>query len=580
MKLAGALGRFFGRNYDRKIERPHGISSWLGDRPDFISSLSLSLQHLSIQSVYFLVPAAAIAAIANNPAEVTRFLCLSILAAAIWQGLQVWTSGWVGSGYPIPAVQSTVMVSAYIIAGDAHVGFNGLAALILLTGFFALILTFALNRIRIILPNEISGVVVILVGVGTVSLAAKLLGLTTADQPVDAHALIVVFLCLTIISVISLSRTRVAKLSVLLGALLSIVPAILLGEGVPHVGKLLASAPWLALPDPWIPSFSHVPLGTCFVFLLIILPLKANLLGSMLAMQRASDLSWTRPDPIPLRRGLLANGIGIMIAGLIGGAVPGPGNAALGISIATGTMARRIVWFGIPLLVIIALCPKLVTLFVLVPKPIEAAVLFYVSGFLMAQGAAAVTARLLDTRRTLVVALGLSAGVLVASAPLAFQGYLSAIASPTAFGAVVAFAVNLLTLPTVAKRSEITLALNNAAGTAANEWFANLAAAWGLKARTSLYASHSLDEIIGLLIMRSVDEVKLGARWVEDRVEIQLSWTGDPLPRGERRPRVADLIGTAEAQEGFAVWMATREAQSFTQTKSGSVCSARLVFED
>ncbi|HQT43841.1 MAG TPA: hypothetical protein PLD79_07555 [Halothiobacillus sp.] len=273
MTFSAYVARLFGRRYDRKIDRPTGVTAWLNDKPDAINSLTLALQHLSVQSVYFIISAAA-ASIATDPAQIIRFLCLSILAVAIWQGLQVLNVGPFGSGYPIPSVQSRAMTSAYLLVGNANIGFHGLAALIVVTGLFAIILTFSLTRIRLILPNEILGVVVFLVGVATIGLAAKLLGLTAVHKPIDENALIVLFFCLSVISIIALSRTKAAKFAVLLDSLLSIGPALWLGEGDPNAGSLLAHSPWLAFPEPWLTNFSHIPLGTWSLFLLVVLTLK------------------------------------------------------------------------------------------------------------------------------------------------------------------------------------------------------------------------------------------------------------------------------------------------------------------
>ncbi len=324
--------------------------------------------------------------------------------------MQLLTRGWVGSGYPLPGTHTAALLSAYALAGHVGSGFGGIAAMVLITGGAAILLTFALGRLRIVLPNEIAGVVVMLIG-----------------------------------------------------ALVSILPAIWLGQGTPYAAVILAARPWFALPGPWLPDFGAVSTAPLVAYLLSLVALMATATGSFVVLQRAADGGWTRAD-----------------------APPGPATAAVGLSVGTGTLARRVVWLWVPLLVIVALCPKLAALFVLMPAPVKAAMLLYVSGFIMAQGCQLATARLLDTRRTLVVALGLSAGVLVAVAPLAFQASVPALASPLSFGAVIAFLGNLLTLPLVAQRVELTLPLDTAAGTLADEWFANLAAGWGLRARTSV----------------------------------------------------------------------------------------------
>lgn len=562
------------------MQRPPGLTFWLDEKPPLPMALGLALQHLAVQSVYFVLPAAAAAAVTPDPGEATRFLCLSILAAALWQVLQLLTRGPVGSGYPIPGTHSAALLGAYVMTGRAGGGFPAIAAMLVLTGLVAIALTFIMRRLRVVLPNEVAGVVVMLIGVALIGVAAVQLGLQPGGTPRGPNAVLIIFGSLTVMVAVALSRTRAAPFSVLIGAFSGVVPALLLGEGMPNAGAVLAQRPWLALPQPWLPDFSAISWPVLFAYFLALVAIKATATGSLVVIQRAADNDWTRPDAPPLRRGLLANGLGILAAGLIGGAAPGPATAALGLSIATGTLARRIVWCGVPLLIVLALCPKLTALAVLTPPAVKAAMLLYVAGFIMAQGCQLATARLLDTRRTMIVAFGLSAGVLVAVAPLPFQTAVPAIASPLSFGAVVAFLVNLLTVPLVGGRAERALPLDAGAGRDANDWFANLSAAWGLKARTALLAGHGLDELIQLLFARGVATVSLTAARAEDRIEIGLTWQGAPLPRAAVAPRMDDLLGSPEQHEAFAVWLATRDAQRFSQFMSARGCEARLIFED
>ncbi|WP_158292445.1 solute carrier family 23 protein [Paracraurococcus ruber] len=576
----GPLERFLGRSRDRRMQRPPGLAFWLDGEPPFPVALGLALQHLAVQSVYFVLPAAVGAAVTQDPAQVTRFLSLSILAAALWQALQIITRGPSGSGYPIPGTHTAALLGAYLVAAQAGSGFGGIGALVLLVGIASVALTFVLQRMRVFIPNEVAGVVVFLIGVALITLGTQQLGLQSLAAAPSGAAVAVVLASLAVMVVAALSRTAAARFAVIIGALVGVALALLLGETPAGAAQVLAGSPWLALPEPWLPDPGAVTPAALLAALLALVAMKATAAGSIVVIQRAADAGWTRPDAPPLRRGLLANGVAVAAAGLFGGAAPGPNTAALGLSIATGTLARRIVWLGVPLLVVLALCPKLVALFVLMPGPVKAAMLFYVSGFIMAQGCQLVTARLLDTRRTLIVAFGLTAGIAVAVAPQVFQQVLPALASPLAFGAMVAFLANLVTLPLVAQRAERRLAPGPGAAREAAEWFAGLAGAWGLKPGTARAAEHALGELAELLAGRGVTEIGLSARRAEDRVELALAWQGAPLPERARSVRPEDLLGPLEAQERFAVWLATRDAQSVTQSAVADGQMLRLVFED
>jgi hypothetical protein len=220
-------------------------------------------------------------------------------------------------------------------------------------------------------------------------------------------------------------------------------------------------------------------------------------------------------------------------------------------------------------------------LFILVPEPIKAAMLFYVAGFIMAQGSQLVTARLLDTRRMLIVAFGLSSGLAVAVAPQAFVASVPVLASPLSVGALVAFLMNLFTLPMVSRRSEIILPLDGEALTKVEEWVREVAGAWALKAQTGIAVEQSLLELADLLIERRIPTATFAARLAEDRVEITLTWAGLPLPDRPKAATASVLMGDDDdARHGFAVWLATRQAQGFKQREVAGGNEVWLAFED
>jgi NCS2 family nucleobase:cation symporter-2 len=577
---ARAESRFLGRSLDRLITRPHAVVYGLDEAPAPSATAGLALQQFAIQSIYFVIPAVLAGSLSPDPTDASRFLSLSILAAALWQVLQLLTRGPVGSGYPIPATHTAALVGAYSITGLAGLSFGGAGAMLMLTGVACVLLPFFMHRLRLVLPNEVAGVVVILIGVALVGLATHRFGLQVGEKRPDVSAVFVLVASVIVMAVVALSRTKAAPFAVLFGMIVGVPLALAFGHGYPDAAVRLAERPWIALPEPWLPRFEQVSPIPLLAFLVAIIALKATAMGSLVVMQRATDAGWTRPDSPPIRRGFLANGIAIIMAGAMGAACPGPATAAVGLSVATGTLSRRIVWTGAAILFCAAICPKLSMVFILVPEPIKAAMLFYVAGFIMAQGAQLVTARLLDTRRMLIVAFGLSSGLAVAVAPQAFVDAVPVLASPLSIGALVAFLMNLLTLPMVSRRSELNVPLDTEALTKVEQWVRGVAGAWALKAQTELAAEQSLLELSDVLMDRGIASVALGARLAEDRIEITLTWAGSPLPDRPKAATRAALMGDDEERHGFAVWLATRQSQSFRQRQVAGANEVWLTFED
>ncbi len=245
------LSKFLGRDNDRTMQKPPGLVAWFDGELGWPVSIGLALQHLAVQSVYFVLPAAAASFMSHDPADITRFLCLSILAAAIWQALQLLTRGPIGSGYPIPGTHTAATLGSYMLTGLAGGGFGAAGAMALVMGVVAVALVFVMQRLRVVLPNEVAGVVVTLIGVALVALATLQLGLQPGGTPPSTSALLVVFLALAVMVGIALSRTKASPFAVLIGALAGVMVSVVLGETPPNAAQVLAERPWLALPRPW-----------------------------------------------------------------------------------------------------------------------------------------------------------------------------------------------------------------------------------------------------------------------------------------------------------------------------------------
>lgn len=532
------LARGLSRSADRPIRRPMGIVYWLDTPAPVGSSVMLALQHIAVQSVYFVLASATATAISSDPAAGTRFLCLSILAVALWQGLQLLTWGPLGSGYPVPGTHAPAMLGPYATAGLAGVSFGAAGAMVIIAGAVAVVLSFAIRRLRLLIPNEVAGVVVMLIGVSLILLGSKLFGLQPDSAAPDPMEVVVFLFAIATMVVTSLSRTRAARLSVLVGTAAGAVLAVALGCVSPDAGEVVSQAPWFALPEPWAPDFSDLQAEPLAAFLLALVAAKVSAAGGFLMIQRAADADWTRPDSPPVQRGLLANGVSIALAGLVGAAAPGPATAAAGLSVATGTLARRIVWIGTGALVLLSLCPK-------------------------------------------VVALGLGSGALVAVSPLAFSQYVPALASPLTLGALVAFFANLATMPMVTQSAETVLALDTYDSDAATEWTTATGGSWGLKPQTARLMERAIVELSEVLALRGVQQVRLVARREEDRVVLRLRWNGAALPTPHAAaPSADDLLQEGgKAQEALAVWLATRDTR-FSQRTVGSEQEFQLIFED
>jgi len=568
-----------GRSEDRPIQRPPDIAFSLEERPPARQLLALALQQVAIQSIYFLLPAIIGQAFGLSRLDAANFLCLSVMMLGITALLQALPRGPVGSGYALPAIPSPVFVAAYLLVAEN--GNPGVAAaLTAAAGLAGLVLAAQLRGLHGIMPTEVAGVVVFLIGT---SLLPRALVAVSQDDPATGPGLVrlLAVATLALMILLALSRGRLSRFAVLIGGALGWAAALALGFAPEEQARLLEQAPWLALPRPDPPSLASFDPALLPAFALALLASFASWSGDMVAFQKAADGAWQRPDPAPIRRGLMAQSFGLLAAGLTGAMPPASSSACVGLAIATRTLSRAVAVAGGVLLLLLACSPKLVAVFVLVPDPVQAAMLGYVSCFMMATGCQLMTARMLDARRTFTVGLGLAAGLGVLIAPeFLLRDLPRALASPVTAGTLVAVALNLLTLPLVRRRAAFEIETTGRMQQEVVDCCEALGGAWGARRETMDRVKHCILEIGEILASRGIRRFAVEARLEEERIVVLLTFRGDPLPEPAARPDLDALLGPLEAQEAFAMWLATRGAAVHRQRPTGRGTEMRLEFHD
>ena len=374
---------------------------------------------------------------------------------------------------------------------------------------------------------------------------------------------------------------RLARFAVILGALLGSGMAVALMAGHPEARALLSGEPWFAWPRPVLPAFGQVTWSLVLPFFIASFCVAPSLLGDMLTYQRGTDASWVRPDMAPLRRGMLAGYLATCASALMGGFGVGTSSACVGLSVATRAYSRRATYIGSALLLALACSPKLVSISVLLPGPVSAAMLLFVSSVMLAGGITLMTSRVLDSRRAACVGLGLSAGLLALGNPEQLGHYIpAALLSPVTLGFTVAFALHLLTLRLVVQRVEVDVDFHTNPGSAIDQLVETTAGSWGLRRKTADAVRHSLVEIADILAQRGLAGARVLLQYDDGRVRARVLHDGVMLPAPSSRPLAEDMLGDSFAQESFAMWMATREALDCVRQQRDGQSSVALDYRD
>src|SRR3546814_4020866 len=267
------------------------------------------------------------------------------------------------------------------------------------------------------------------------------------------------------------------------GLLFCYLAAIILGVIDAAFLQNLRDLPWFGLPAAPALDLACSPI-LIVPFLIATIASNIKLVGLITSAQRTNDVNWRRPDMASIRGGIVADSIGNISAGVLGGVGTAVGAGNIGLAAATGATSRTIGIAAGLMFITLAFIPKLTGAIALMPHPVMGAGLLYTSCFLVISGVELIVSRLLDSRRTFIVGLSLLAGIGLDLMPLAFADapiWLAAfLGSPLAFATTLAILLHLILSLGVSKKARLSLN-GSAAADDVFRFFERWGAAWGAR---------------------------------------------------------------------------------------------------
>ena len=171
-----------------------------------------------------------------------------------------------------------------------------------------------------------------------------------------------------------------------------------------NVIEAVAAAPIVRVPDfggisyrfdPWLaPAFFAAGLAAAL-----------RTVGVVTTCQRINDANWSRPDVSNIRKGILADGLGCTIGGLLGASGMNIGPSLVGISSLSGATSRVIAPVAGAFLIVFAVLPPLATAALELPSAVAGALLTFTASVMVTSGMQIILSRPLSTRGGLIVGL-------------------------------------------------------------------------------------------------------------------------------------------------------------------------------
>ncbi|MGE5523220.1 MAG: uracil-xanthine permease family protein [Rhodospirillaceae bacterium] len=540
-----------------------------------------ALQHVAVIAAYTVYPLVVFRSIDTPTDVIAGLLSTGFLVLGAGTFLQAWSR--VGSGYLCP----TTFTATFIGPSLSAIKLGGLPLLFGMTfcsGVLQCALSGMLNRLRPYLPTELSGFVVLMVGITAGVAGMRYMLGTASGPPVTATEWLIAMLTLSLMAGLNVWGTGMLRmLCALIGLVGGYVAAVVSGL-VPEQGlAILRAAPLVALPD-------IAPTGWSFDAALVIPFIIAGLattlkaIGTVTLCQRINDAEWVRPDMISNRRGVLADGIAIAAAGALGSVGVNTSSANVALVSATGVASRRIAYVVAAMFVGLGLFPKLATVLAVMPRPVMAAALLFATCFLLINGMQIITSRMLDTRRTLVIGLAVVAGLAVEVFPSVFHGtprFLEPlVGSSLVFGTLVALALNLLFRIGVRKTVRLEVE-RSTTPTEIEDFFRRQGGAWGARpdvVERAIFGTLQLVETV----RESCDPrgpFAVEASFDEFNLDVRVVYDGKLLQFPERRPSNEDIRNTEDGMRRLAGFMMRRNADRIASTTTSGRSTVLFHFD-
>lgn len=465
--------------------KPAELIYGLNDRPPPGALAVLGAQHVFIALIMLIVPVILAIEAGMTPSGTASLISMSLIAMGIATLFQVGRLGPIGSGYLAPQITSVIYLPPGVMAAQAG-GPALLFGMTLLTGVFGLVLAQIIGRLRRFFPPELCGVVVLMIGLSVIRFAfPRFLGIEGTDASAAPAGLIVGLVTLaTIVALTITSAGQVRLYATFIGLLVGYGAAFLFGFVDRAAIDRLAEQPLFGLPS--LPTLD-LAISPALVMPFLIATIVSNIktVGLITSAQKTNDADWKRADMRSARGGIVADSIGNLSAGLLGGVGTAVSAGNVGLAAATGATARSIAVVAGLAFVALAFMPMVTTAVALMPAPVMGAGLLFISCFLVTSGLELILSRMLDARRTFVVGLSILAGIGLDVMPDAFAGAPAwtapVFASPLALAAILAFGLNAVLNIGVAKKARLELTPDQPAHETVVRFFERRGAMWGAR---------------------------------------------------------------------------------------------------
>jgi xanthine permease XanP len=563
------------------MARPAGLVYAADETPPPLILLLSALQHVGVIAITLVYPIIIAREAGLSPKELLDVVSLSMVALGAATVLLSARSPISGANFLCPACYTAIYLGPSLFA----LRYGGLAlvfGMTMVAGFAEIAIAPLLRRLRPMFPPEIAGLVIAVVGLSLAFLGARYSLGITSQHGIQPAYLAIAGSALTTMIVLNIWTKGYTKLfCALIGMGVGFAASAMLGEF-----DMSVAVPPEGLEILRVPGFQHVSWRFDAVliapFLVAALASTLRLMGDVSTAQRLNDADWVRPSMRSLSGGVAGLGLASVFCGLVG--VPGVNTSSqsMGLCSATGITSRALVYAIGVIYALMAFVPAVALGFATMPPPVMGASLFFASLFIFTNGLQMMTARMLDSRKTIVIGTSFAMAVmadvyhdLFAGVPAALQPVFG---NSLVVGTVCAVLLNMIMRIGVRQRVSLRLAAGQIDREAVERFFSEQGARWAARrdiVNRATFGAVQVLEVLG----DPPGGVEIEASFDEFNLEVRIRYVGAALALPEHKPTPREIVANEDGERLLAGYLLRRSADRISSHTSGDRCEVHLHYD-
>ncbi|MEN6319795.1 MAG: solute carrier family 23 protein [Syntrophaceae bacterium] len=378
-----------------------------------------AFQHVLIMIVAVGIPVIFAGQINETPEFTATLVTFSMLASGIGSIIQALRLPYLGSGYLCPNLCGPSYLSLSLSAAWVG-GLPLMRGITIVAGLVEMSLAPVIQKLKGVFPIYVVGLVVALVGISIISISiTSFFGLTLLGDAISNTDILIGAVSLLIMIFCNLWGKGFVKIyCLIIGMFSGWILALIAAPEYWHNLLLLKDTPLFALPR-FGTLLNPITLRLDLIVPLIVIAIGSTLktFGNLLAAQKFSEPELDKVNYVPIRNGIVADGMATALSGLLGSMAVDTSSSNIGLAGATKVLSRWISIVAGAIFIVLAFFPLLTNALALMPKPVLGAALIFSGCFMICAGLEQMLSESWDSHKTFVVGIALFFGLSTAFLP-------------------------------------------------------------------------------------------------------------------------------------------------------------------